>query len=153
MKIYLAGPMRGYENFNFPAFHRAAGQLRNSGHEVFSPAEKDEEQFGKEPFMGKASLQETKASNAGFALRKALLIDLDYICTCADAICLMGGWELSKGAVAESAVANALGLRRFVETRTGWSEIDSGSCIMLHSNGDTVDLNDPDIYPVRRSVP
>jgi hypothetical protein len=125
MNIYLAGPMRGYPEFNFPAFHANAHNLRNMGHTVFSPAEKDEEQFGAAAFKGKEEIQEKVAAAVGFDLRKALKMDLDYICEHADAVCLMVGWETSKGARAESATALALGLRRFIETYQGWLEVDS----------------------------
>jgi hypothetical protein len=37
MRIFIAGPMRGLHEFDFPAFHRTAAKLRAEGHEVFNP--------------------------------------------------------------------------------------------------------------------
>jgi Domain of unknown function (DUF4406) len=111
-KIYLAGPMRGYAEFNFPAFHKAAAQLRAEGHFVFSPAEKDIERHGGVD-ISKGNVngdEEVAAKEHGFDLRTALLADLTFICKEADAIALLPGWGNSKGATAERATAIALGL-------------------------------------------
>lgn len=111
MKIYLAGPMRGYPEFNFPAFHAAAATLREQGHFVFSPAERDNERHGKDISKGNVNGDETVAAKEhGFNLREALLDDLRFICAEADAIALLPGWKASKGANAEKATADALGL-------------------------------------------
>src|ERR1700686_5346724 len=102
--------MTGIKDFNFPAFHKAAAELRAMGHEVFSPAEKDIENYGgEELFKGSG---DPKAIENKFSLRIALGQDLDYICHHAEGIALLLGWERSKGATAENATAVALGLRR-----------------------------------------
>ena len=117
MKIYLAGPMRGIPEFNFPAFHKAAQHLRELGHFVFSPAERDNERHGTDISKGNATGDESIAAKEhGFNLREALGADLAWICAEADIIAMLPGWETSKGATAERATAIALGL----EVWTHW---------------------------------
>ena len=112
MKLYLAGPMRGYPEFNFPAFRTYATLLRQKGHEVFSPAEADERRHGKNIAAGNMTGSEEQAiKDHGFDLRVALGEDLAWICAEADGIAMIPGWQESKGATAEHATAVALGLK------------------------------------------
>ncbi len=90
MKIYLAGPMRGYPDYNFPAFHMYATLLRAEGHEVFNPAELKLEQE---------------------SIRAIMAVETDWICREAEAMAMMPGWSESLGARAELALARALGLK------------------------------------------
>jgi len=106
MKIYLAGPMRGYPRNNFPAFDEAAAKLRQGGHEVFNPAERDRETYGN--LIEAASGPEAAA--LGFTIRDALKGDLSWICDNADCIALLPNWEHSPGAKAEWALAVVLRL-------------------------------------------
>lgn len=100
MKIYLAGPMRGIPESNYPAFRDGAANLRAAGHIVFSPVDWDVENHGANGCHSEA-----------FDLRKALAADMEWICLEADAVALLPGWEASKGATAERATAIALGLK------------------------------------------
>lgn len=110
MKIYLAGPMRGIPEFNFPAFFAAAEKLRAEGHEVFNPAERDNQKHGVDISKGNlAGCEEVAAKEHGFSLREALGADLAWICAEAEGIALLPGWERSMGARAELATAEALG--------------------------------------------
>src|SRR5450759_4337540 len=114
MKVYLAGPMRGLPRFNFPAFHKAAKRLRKQGYEVFSPAERDIERHGKDISKRNLTGDEKLAGNKhGFNIRDALADDMAWICHHAEAVALMPGWKKSKGAKAERALAEALGLEIF----------------------------------------
>jgi hypothetical protein len=109
MKIYLAGPMRGYANFNFPAFDKAAALLRAEGHEVFSPAERDRTVHGTALENNPTGDEDIATKTVGFSLREALGADMEYICKTADTIALLPGWEKSTGANAERATSIALG--------------------------------------------
>ncbi|QPF87004.1 DUF4406 domain-containing protein [Bradyrhizobium genosp. L] len=111
MKIYLAGPMTGIPHFNFPAFNAAAALLRNDGHEVFNPAERDIERHDGVDISADNHAGDPAEAVAvhGFSLREALADDTAYICREADAIAMLPGWENSKGARAEHSLAFALG--------------------------------------------
>ena len=110
MRLYLAGPMRGIADFNFPAFFKAAAMLRREGYEVFNPAEKDIKKYG-ETILKSPTGTVATIEKKGFSLREALAADTRFICLKAEAIALLPGWKGSKGAVAERALAKALGLK------------------------------------------
>ena len=107
MKIYLAGPMRGLPNFNFPAFDEAADALREAGNEVFSPADHDR---SVNPDIENNPTGDEALAPSDWTIRKALEADLTWICREAEVIALLPGWEKSTGAKAEWALGVALGL-------------------------------------------
>jgi len=107
VKIYLAGPMRHFADFNHPAFGEAARLLRALGHDVFSPAEYD---LGHGfDFTGQSG-HPSELAAAGFDIRKALGDDLSWICAQADGLVVLPGHQASLGARAEVATALAVGL-------------------------------------------
>lgn len=98
--------MTGYENYNFPAFHRAAEALREMGHEVWSPAEMDEAE-GVEP-SPTGQLPDPK-QYAQFLARDIQVIADNEI----EGIVVLPGWQNSGGAKTEVAFARALKLPVF----------------------------------------
>jgi len=92
---YLAGPMRGHEAFNFPAFHKEAAWLRANGWKVFSPAERDE---------ADEALNGDWAVGVQRGLDYFMQFDLAAVCQ-TEAVVLMKGWETSQGARLEAMVA------------------------------------------------
>lgn len=96
--IYLAGPMRGYPELNFPAFHEAARHLRGLGFSVINPAELDRTDPVAIPFG--MSLDE------GWPLY--LSRDIRYLDRC-DSIAALPGWAKSQGARVEVFIAMTRG--------------------------------------------
>lgn len=106
-RYYVAGPMRGHPEFNFPAFIEKTEELRTQNHYVFNPAERDIERgFDYRGLTGSTE----ELQNLGFNLREALATDTEFICLEATHIYMLPGWSSSKGATAERALALALGL-------------------------------------------
>ncbi len=103
--IYIAGPMSGYPEFNFPAFFAAAERLEADGWQVFNPANKDAEtDLDAEAFKtGDAKL----VVERGFDFREAYMWDIDKVIN-SDGIYMLPGWQYSPGACGEHAVAVAM---------------------------------------------
>ena len=93
--IYIAGPMRGYEDYNFPAFDAAAEFLEAEGWNVISPAQMDRD-LGFNPKRDKVTKK---------FLQAAMMRDMDAIINHADEIAMLEGWDNSRGARAELAIA------------------------------------------------
>ena len=107
LRIYIAGPMTGLKDLNFPAFHGMAALLRNAGHDVVNPAEIN--------------------PDTSMSWHACMRRDIAELVTC-DAIYLLDGWQDSKGATLEHHIAERLGLDICVaptvatmETATDWS--------------------------------
>jgi hypothetical protein len=95
-RVYIAGPMTGLPEYNFPAFHAAAAAWRAAGWDVFNPAE----EFG---------------GDTGKPYRAYVEHDLAALRTC-DAIAMLDGWDAptARGSVWEREVAvRMLGLPCF----------------------------------------
>lgn len=118
MRVYIAGPMTGYPEYNFPAFDRATEQWRAAGHDVVSPAEMTRSLF-KARFGDEFDPTSTDARIAagGDIYRDFLREDIRHILDC-DAIALLPGWEKSKGVAVELTVARAMKLQEF-DANTG----------------------------------
>jgi len=108
--IYIAGPMRGYPEFNFPAFFSVECRLQDAGWNVFNPARHDVDEYNLDTRGMKGDMHEIPQFN----LRNALVWDTQRICE-SDAIFMLNGWEHSTGARAEHALALALGLKILYE--------------------------------------
>lgn len=91
--VYIAGPMTGLPDYNYPAFHEAAERWRAAGWEVVNPAEH---------FDGDQTLPRQ------VYLRRAFRA----LCEC-HAIAVLEGWETSQGARVEKVMADALGMPRY----------------------------------------
>lgn len=107
-KIYIAGPMSGHRLYNFPEFFAVAIFLRRHGWDVHNPAEHDMAQ-GIDP--SGPPISEERYNNL---MREDILA---ICCECTDVV-FLAGWENSRGARVERAVAEAIGLRLWLWTGT-----------------------------------
>lgn len=85
--LYLCGPMTGYPDFNRPAFYAAAEHLQAAGFHVVNPADLDED----------------------WEWPDYMRVGIERVLSVAG-VAVLPGWEASRGAALEVAVAHALDL-------------------------------------------
>lgn len=92
--VYIAGPMRGLPESNYPQFESVARFLRSEGWDVCSPVE-----------IGSAFGTAAELNADPVKLYRAMDAERDTLRTSCDAILLLPGWERSRGARAELIIA------------------------------------------------
>ena len=120
MRVYIAGPMRGYPKFNFPAFYQAEEDLLAAEDiivtKVFNPAKHDVSIFP-DIFLWEGFEDLSRCPK--FVLKDALKWDLARVME-SDFILMLPEWEHSTGATLEYNVAVNCG----VEVRL-WGDPDA----------------------------
>lgn len=106
MRVYIAGPMTGLPEHNFPAFNQAAAALRAKGYDAVSPVEVNQESEG-QPGVWHLCMRR----------------DIAALMSC-DGVALLPGWIESPGASLERYVASAVSipcheLAHYLSTATG----------------------------------
>jgi len=103
MKVYIAGPIAGYEDLNRKQFESAVKILTELGHKPVNPHDVPPLDHGDAPCKGEPT------QNNGHSYGCYMIPDLQALLTC-DGYTLLPGWEKSKGAVVEQQVAKICGL-------------------------------------------
>lgn len=106
--IYLAGPMTGIPQFNFPVFFEAADALRNAGYEVVSPAEIDNPATKAAALASPDGAPGSGAAN-GETMGDFLSRDVKIVIDDVDAVVVLPNWHKSKGAKIEAFTAIQFG--------------------------------------------
>jgi len=102
MRVYIAGPINGMLNGNQEAFKLRVEELEARGYEAINPWDVPVDHDG--PCTGDPTMD--PVHGYGCFMRK----DLEALMTC-DAISFLEGWENSRGARVERAVAEILGMQ------------------------------------------
>ncbi len=87
-RLYIAGPMTGLPDFNFPAFNAAEAERQAAGYETRNPARHG-------------------AGEVGLEWADYLRRDIPDLLDC-DGVALLNGWQKSRGARLEVHIATAL---------------------------------------------
>lgn len=105
MKYYLAGPMTGRPQYNYPLFDRVAGALREKGLDIVSPAEMDDDAVRAEAMASTDGIMPETNKVSGETWGDFLARDVKLIADELDAIILLPEWETSRGARLEAFVS------------------------------------------------
>lgn len=130
MRLYLAGPMSGIEQMNFPAFIEASETLRAAGHDIVSPVELDAEDG-----IADEALGSKEGNPADLSLTWAQLLSRDVMIlgdeteNAVHGIVFLPGWTESRGARLEAYTALLSGKYYFFNYDRA-----TGSMMQIHVN-------------------
>lgn len=102
-KVYIAGPMRGLPDYNYPKFRRYAEAFEKAGWYVENPVE-----------IGATFGTAQQINDDPTLLAEVLAEELRTLKKC-DAIYLLEGWQNSEGAQKELAAAISSRLKIYLE--------------------------------------
>lgn len=102
MRVYIAGPMTGIEDWNYPLFFQVEEQLKELGYETVNPARSSGD-----------TLEEALADAEVHPWSYFMKRDIPHVIQC-DALCLLPGWRSSRGARLEVSIAKGLGIPLYV---------------------------------------
>lgn len=107
MKIYISGPISGYENSNRPAFNQTALAVRALGHLPVIPHD-----IPPWPHDGPCPRSYAMGGNGDSPHSAACFLrgDLSFMLRVCDALLMLKGWEASVGARLEHQVAASCGM-------------------------------------------
>ena len=111
MRLYLAGPMTGLPDYNYPAFFAAADILRQAGYTLLNPAD-----IGLHPT---------------WTWDDYMRVGLATLTHQADAVAVLPGWEHSRGARIEVRTAHRFHLP--VHTAYTWHALAAFSPLSSYS--------------------
>jgi hypothetical protein len=120
-KYYLAGPMTGIPQFNFPAFIDAADHLRRCGLDIVSPAEIDMEDVRCEAMASPDGKIKPNGTTSGQTWGDFLARDVKIVADECDGVVLLPCWHDSKGARLEVYVALICGKPVFAYAPHEWT--------------------------------
>lgn len=97
--IYVAGPMTGIEELNYPAFNEAAELLEAAGYDTLNPVLSASRSDAPHDYVDETTTWQMYMRNA-----------LNQVIR-AEGIALLPGWEQSRGARLEVYIAEQLGMK------------------------------------------
>lgn len=126
LTLYLAGPMSGIAQYNYPRFQEISKDLRGAGYNIINPAEQDSEQMQKDALASKDGLvngvmpvDDKTIKFSGETWGDVMARDVKLVFEKADGVVVMEGWEKSRGARLEVFIANLCGRGTFVYEGNG----------------------------------
>lgn len=134
--VYLAGPMTGIPEFNFPAFDAAKEALTAAGFDVISPADLDRENLGFDP-TGMTGHEDMSGNRHAYARQ-----DMEALLK-VEQVALLDGWQRSTGARNEVRMAHWLGLKvwqlsdgRLIEPGDAFSNVPDPDIVVVAEETD-----------------